>query len=363
MVWVELFQSLQPVLMELARCHLAPSTADGYAASERYFLRFLAAMYGARHDAALATQRVLLQLAAPQDEMLALYAAFLARPDPVTGVRTAYRSVKQYFKGVAHCLRMHGHRPPLTAMPLLQLALRGARRCNSAPPAPKAPITPDMLLRFMRELRGRSSTSATVAAAMLVCYFAMLRKSSVCADAMQPLSSFTGLLGDDMRVCAQSWSLLLTLRHSKTNQFNERVTSISIAGLRGHALDPVAAVMTMRALCPVPGALPAFCMVLEGRATALSHQVFVATTKALVARMGGTVREYSGHSYRRGGATLAHAAGVSDLDIMRTGDWASSQYLDYIWRSPAQCLRCSTGMLAAVASGRVAGLTMGAMTR
>lgn len=86
--------------------------------------------------------------------MLKRYAAFLVRPDPVTGVRTTCRAVKQYFKGVPHCLRRHGHRLPLTEMPMLQLTLKGARRCNSALSAPRAPITPDMLLRLMRNLRG-----------------------------------------------------------------------------------------------------------------------------------------------------------------------------------------------------------------
>jgi hypothetical protein len=362
-VWIALADSLQLELRALARCHLAPSTELGYRQSEIYYLRFLAAMFGARDDAAAAAQRIIMELRDPQDSLLALYAAFHSRPDPVSGVRTGYTSIKQYFKGVAHCLRMHGCRTPLAAFPLLQIALSGARRTNSVTPRPKTPITPDMLLRFVQELSGRGSTSATMVAAMLVCFFAMLRKSSVCADAMQPLSSFSGLRGDNMRVCAQSYSLILDLQHSKTNQYGDRVTIIRVAGLRGHPLDPVAAVLAMRALCPAPGALPAFCMLLNGSIAALSHQAFVATTKTLVGRMGGVVGDYSGHSYRRGGATLAHAAGVSALDIMRTGDWASLQYLDYIWRSPEQCLRCSSTMLHAVANGRVPGLTMGVMAR
>jgi hypothetical protein len=37
---------------------------------------------------------------------------------------------------------------------------------------------------------------------------------------------------------------------------------------------------------------------------------------------------------RGSGAACAHAAGVDPVLSMRTGDWASMQYLDYIWRSP-----------------------------
>jgi len=40
--------------------------------------------------------------------------------------------------------------------------------------------------------------------------------------------------------------------------------------------------------------------------------------------------KYSGHSFRRGGATFAHRLGVDPLLIKRMGDWRSDAYRRYI---------------------------------
>jgi hypothetical protein len=354
---------LQPEVLQLARSHIAISTQTAYAKGERYFLRFLGILYGADVDVQAATVRIAQQLAAPEDRVLSAYAAFLARPDASTQERPPYSTIKQYFKGVTYCLRMRGHVAPLADMPLLHLVLHGARRENGRESRPKSPITPDMLVFFLANLNRDTSSGATVAAAMLTCFFAMLRKGSVCADRSAGVSSFNGLLRRDVQVDDVAYSLVLSLRHGKTNQYHERVTVVRIAGRRGHALDPVAAFLRARELCPADEDDPAFCMVVKGRVRALMHDDFVSITKALTARMGGAAADYSGHSYRRGGATCAHAAGVDPIDIMRTGDWTSMQYLDYIWRSPEQCLVCSSSMLNGIADGSLGHLRLDAMRR
>ena len=348
--------------MRLARNHIAASTASAYAGSERYFLRFLAILYGVDADRPRATRLVLAQLHAPEDAVLAAYVAFLARPS-ATGPGPSYRTIKQYLKGVSYCLRMYGHASPLAALPVLSMVLQGARRANGVQPRPKSPITPDMLHFFVNALLCTESGGATLRAAMLVCFIGLLRKCFVFADRSQPLSSFAGLRRGDVRVSESDYSLVLSLKHSKTNQYGERVTVIRLAGLRGHVLDPVGAFTAMCALCPAGPAMPAFCVLLDGVVSVLCHQDFVAVTKRLVHDMGGEVSDYSGHSYRRGGATCAHAAGVPGLDIMRVGDWTSDQYLDYIWRSPAQCRACSESMMRAIAASALPDLRMGNMRR
>ena len=348
----------------LASCHIAASTADSYSKGTRYFLRFLAILYGADVCYASARRLVLIFLAAPDNVVLASYAAFLARPNARTGARPTYHAIKQYFKGVSFCLRMYGHASPLLDMGLTRMVLAGARRMNGSQPTRKTPITPDMLAFFVSNLAVATSHGATMRAAMLVCFFAMLRKSSVCGDRYSPLSSFAGLQRGHVCVSADPYALVLSLHHAKTNQFGERVTVIHVAGRLGHPLDPVSAFSVMCELCPVAPSQPAFCYAApDGSSRLLSHQELVATTKHLAARMGAPAHEFSGHSYRRGGATCAHAAGVSGADIMRTGDWASLPYLDYIWRSPAQCLTCSVTMITAIATGSLPQLCLGNVQR
>lgn len=73
------------------------------------------------------------------------------------------------------------------------VAIAEILRVKGQQPRPKTPITPDMLAFFVSCLSSASSIiSVTLCAAMLICLFAMLRKSAVRADHSQPLSYFSG---------------------------------------------------------------------------------------------------------------------------------------------------------------------------
>lgn len=64
-------------------------------------------------------------------------------------------------------------------------------------------------------LSSASSIGATLRAAMLTCFFAILRKSAVCADHSQLLSDFSGLLHSNIRICRERYALVLDLCHAK----------------------------------------------------------------------------------------------------------------------------------------------------
>jgi hypothetical protein len=61
-----------------------------------------------------------------------------------------------------------------------------------------------------------------------------------------------------------------------------------------------------------------------------SHYVFVGHIKHCIQQVGLDPSGYSGHSFRRGGATLAHRLGIDPLLIKRMDDWSSDAYMDYI---------------------------------
>ena len=77
----------------------------------------------------------------------------------------------------------------------------------------------------------------------------------------------------------------------------------------------------------------------------LRYDAFIAKFKSLIAALGLNPAVYSGHSFRRGGATFARDAGISDEVIKAMGDWASEAWLKYI--SATQRLRIkAAGLLA-----------------
>ena len=61
---------------------------------------------------------------------------------------------------------------------------------------------------------------------------------------------------------------------------------------------------------------------------------------------------YSGHSFRRGGATMLYKLGASILQIQASGDWASQCFVRYLHVSAED--RQSVQMLVseAISSGR-----------
>ena len=62
----------------------------------------------------------------------------------------------------------------------------------------------------------------------------------------------------------------------------------------------------------------------------MTHSKFVQILQASLRGSGLNPSEYSGHSFRRGGATFAFACGIPAEIIKLQGDWKSSAYQKYI---------------------------------
>jgi hypothetical protein len=130
--------------------------------------------------------------------------------------------------------------------------------------------------------------------------------------------------------------LLLTLPSSKTDPCRKGVT-ITLSASRD-ATCPVTAMRHLYELCPSwtplapllarpPG---------DGRGSeAFTREYLVQHLRELLGQLG--VRgAYSGHSFRRGSATSAKAAGLADNEIQLLGRWSSNAYQAYIDYHPEQ---------------------------
>ena len=61
-----------------------------------------------------------------------------------------------------------------------------------------------------------------------------------------------------------------------------------------------------------------------------THSTFVDRLRQILALSGFEPSSYSGHSFRRGGATLGFKLGLSIVEIKQRGDWRSSAVESYI---------------------------------
>ena len=125
----------------------------------------------------------------------------------------------------------------------------------------------------------------------------------------------------------------LTLQSSKTNLFRKGI--ILIIAAAGDSTCPVALLYYLVTVFPATPSSPLF---YPGKA--FTRYLVVDTLKGAMQYLRYTSR-YSGHLYRRGAATLAREAGMSNFDIQLLGRYKSESYELYINTSPLYVLRAS----------------------
>ncbi|KAK3264649.1 hypothetical protein CYMTET_26627 [Cymbomonas tetramitiformis] len=97
----------------------------------------------------------------------------------------------------------------------------------------------------------------------------------------------------------------------------------------GGMLCPRRALAKCFELTPAEPESPAFLWKSRCRTVPMTHGVFVGEVKKLIRRIGLDPSQYSGHSFRRGGATVAFNLGVDHLSIKLQRDWVSNAYQRY----------------------------------
>ena len=174
--------------------------------------------------------------------------------------------------------------------------------------------------------------------AMLVVFYAFLRKCHLCVDGVGLGELATAVLRrkhfalDPVKYC-----VIIQVGVSKTNQFGERCHEVTLQGVKGHLLDPYYWLQQLFSSHPADGEAPAFGHVdAGGRYVPLSYQSLLSGMKKAVQAAGMNPAAFAGHSLRRGGATWAFQCGVQPLFIRIQGDWHSDAWLLYIALSEEQ---------------------------
>ena len=140
-------------------------------------------------------------------------------------------------------------------------------------------------------------------------------------------------------------SALIYSNFSKTNQFLNREAVIPLCRHNNTALDPIFHLQKLFAT-DIPQDFPAFSFFENGTIKCITYTKFTSRLKELLEMAGYSPKLYSGHSLRRGGATLLFQLGCDPLIIQAIGDWRSNQFLKYCGlsldqRLQAQLLLCA----------------------
>ena len=126
------------------------------------------------------------------------------------------------------------------------------------------------------------------------------------------------------------------------------MTRHSVLPLCQHSCKPLDPIFHLNKLfsADIPSSSPAFSYIENGKINCITYSQFTSKLKSLLSMAGYSPHLYSGHSMRRGGATLLFQLGCDPLIIQAVGDWRSDQFLKYCGlsldqRYQAQVLMCS----------------------
>jgi hypothetical protein len=210
----------------------------------------------------------------------------------------------------------------------IRLLYRGISRVLCHSPKRALPITPIILLRLHPNINTQHPLQATLWSLYLITFFLFARKSNMVPPSISSFDKNKHLQRKDIVIC--DVGLIVVLKWSKTNQYGQRRLRIPIVSVPNSPLCPVSAYKNMLHLVPAPPSSPAFVYPSSHSLVSVTHHSFTSHLRHLLSQSGFSPQGYSGHSFRRGGATWAFRIGVPGELIQLHGDWRSDAYKVYL---------------------------------
>jgi hypothetical protein len=240
-------------------------------------------------------------------------------------------TIKQY---LGHVKSMHTNMDlPFTACtaPIIQHLIRGIKRyhgeCDTKRKLPiRLPVLRDLLQNLSPDT---TPGHLTVYAAACVAFSGFLRAGEFTIKGKRKFSTAmcpTWRCVEFLPSFDKPTHTRLHLPASKTDPLRKGV-SIYLAAAPGATTCPIAALKHLFQEDEADLDGPLF---RNPDGSALSHEFFVDTVRSALEAAGYNTKEFSGHSFHRGAATSASAAGCQDREIQLLGRWLSDAYKAYI---------------------------------
>ena len=252
---------------------------------------------------------------------LARYIAYLSN-------KLSFSSIKNYLSIVRLIHLEAGYPNPLESY-YIATVLKGARRTLGDSLTQKFPITISILSGIHKQITFSSIEDIVFWAACLVAFFSFFRKSNLFAPSIQEFNPKQHLARDNVSFDAKG--ALLSVKWSKTIQYQERVLDVPLPFIPKSPFCPSTALWLAMQVTPVSDkSVPVFLISSSSELKPLTYNVFLSRLKTCLRSMGIDSSKYSGHSFRRGGASFALECGVPVDLIQSQGDWRSNAYQSYI---------------------------------
>lgn len=209
-----------------------------------------------------------------------------------------------------------------------KVLLRSLKRKLAKPARQALPITPEMMILMYQFVNINNPAELAHWTSFIFALRLLYRKSSIAPESLAKFDPKTGLSRE--KAVLSNNVVLVYQNFSKTNQFmsSTRVTPLIPSSIT--ALDPVFHYTKLVAENVVEMTCPAFSYLETGLVRSVTHRSFTEFLKKLLVKIGLDPSKWTGHSFRRGGASLLYRLGLDPLTIQACGDWSSDTFLRYL---------------------------------
>lgn len=255
---------------------------------------------------------------------LILYVATLAHS------KLAYGTIKVYMSGVRILHRERGLEAPCNKDDYhYQRVLQGIKRDLGGCVKQKLHITPQILLAMFAHIDRTDKNERMFYAACLLAFYTLFRKSNFTTPTEKGFVESRHLKRSDVTFGADGL-MYVSSQWSKTNQYRDRQLVFPVAPASTPALNAVECVRGYLLADPAPNTDPMFRVWKKNKVVPMTGRWFAKKLTVILIRAGINAIEYSGHSFRAGGATWAFQCGLPGEMIKLMGDWKSEAYAGYL---------------------------------
>ena len=255
---------------------------------------------------------------AASDESLCLFAEMLS-------ITCGYPYIKSILGSIKYLHLARGFNYPAESFNL-DCTLQGLKRRLARTPNQVLPLDPTILRGMYKFINKEKAEDLSLWCSFLVAFFCLFRKANVVPDGSNydPRSILTR---GDIHVDEANHQVYIYVAFSKTDQFMKRAHTIPIPQNDDEALDLYRHMKKLMTLCPAEENAPAF---IYQKNKFITYRTFTSRLKALLAKAGHNPDLFSGHSFRRGGASYLHSIGGTTLLVQTLGNWASQIFIRYL---------------------------------
>ena len=257
-----------------------------------------------------------------------------------------YGHLKNILSSVKYLHEAYGHKFPSNNFNL-DTTLQGLKRRLAKTPFFVMPINPRILLSMYELLDMSKPCDLALWCSFLVAFYGLFRKANIVPEA-GPLDPRQTLTRDHITLDKVNKIVYIRVTFSKTIQFCQRDLIIPIPTNNNPALDLFRHMEKLFDTVLSPGTAPAFSY---SKTLFVTYNGFTKRLKDLLTRAGLSPSLYSGHSFRRGGASYLHQVGGSVLQIQAAGDWSSQCFTRYLYLSTEERLKAQHLVSAALSAG------------